>query len=349
MQPALYTSAAIIQQSNAVAVNNALNHRLQNILDDVYCLCPEEMQDTNNEVRYCRPDPEMFHVWANGLGDFMNQKNNFFSHSPQVGYKAKTAGAVGGIDFNFAKSGIDFNFAKYLYAGLLGAYTHSNINWNHQGKGKINSSYAGVYLSAIGRIFYGNASIMGGWSHYHEHRNIAFTGTYETARNSHRGAQVLSHLDTGLNFGIKGFTVRPFDAFDYITQTEHKYNESGAGAFDLAVLEKKFNMYRNELGLSFARCFNLDPDNKITVDAKLSWVYEKRIKGKATTASFLGTTLAKSPKFTVHGYYTNRSFISPGLTISYDNDLVDLSAYYDGQFGTKYRNQNVGLEAGFSF
>jgi hypothetical protein len=159
----------------------------------------------------------------------------------------------------------------------------------------------------------------------------------------------LSHLDTGLNFGIKGFTVRPFDSFDYITQTENKYNESGAGAFDLAVLEKKFNMYRNELGINFARCFNIDPDNKITIDAKLSWVYEKRIQGKATTASFLGTTLAKSPKFTVHSYYTSRSLISPGLTISYINDIVDLEVYYDGEFGTKYRNQTVGLQAGYSF
>ncbi|MBX9923278.1 MAG: hypothetical protein K2Y01_04125 [Rhabdochlamydiaceae bacterium] len=53
-----------------------------------------------------------------------------------------------------------------------------------------------------------------------------------TAQNSHGGAQILSHLDTGINLNFHAITVRPFDSFDYISQTENSFTETGAGGFE---------------------------------------------------------------------------------------------------------------------
>ena len=261
-----------------------------------------------------------------GLGDFSNQKNTHYASSPQVGYGSSTAGVVGGFDFNFQDN---------FYIGALGAYTHSNIRYkNHQGHGEINSGYAGLYASAIGDILYGNAAVIGSWNRYDARRNIIYPGLNATASNKHNGTQLLTHLDTGLNFNVWEMTIRPFDSFDYITQKEHSFKEHGGGLTDLSVLGKTVQMIRNELGLNFAKCFSVEQDTWV-VDVKFSWVREVRLKGKSSTSQFIGTAV----DFTTIGYFTNRSLFSPGLSVTYVtlNDLLDVMVYYNGEFGSKYK------------
>src|SRR5208282_1838458 len=116
-------------------VGNALTHRLQNILDYAYCKCYEKTTDQQQvehqpekgtifimssfAVPVTAPQPrqreaaempkkELCHIWLDGLGDFLNQKNNFFENSNEIGYRSNTGGVVGGIDFNFV---------DYLYVG----------------------------------------------------------------------------------------------------------------------------------------------------------------------------------------------------------------------------------------
>lgn len=292
-------------------------------------------------VKTCEPKQKLVNIWVDGFGDILSQKNTHFASSPQVGYRSKGAGAVGGVDFNFA---------KYLYVGALGAYTHSNLDWKeHKGNGDVDSGYAGLYASAIGRIFYGNAAVIRSWNRYKAHREIVYPGMNRIARNEHGGNQVLSHLDTGFNFGAgKGFVIRPFDAFDYITQQEDSFKEHGAGALDLSVLGKTLRMIRNELGFNFAKCFCFDTI-QFTLDAKLSWVREVRLKGAAATSQFVGTGV----HFTTTGYYPDRSLFSPGLSLTYvalkDRSDLTASLYYNGEFGSGYSDQSLGLQVGFEF
>jgi autotransporter-associated beta strand protein len=351
LQPSLYKGMAVVQENNVVKVHDALGYRFQNILDEKECCA--------------HPKKKLVHIWVDGLGDFSNQKNTHFASSPQVGYGSTTAGAVGGIDFNALEN---------LYVGALGAYTHSNVSYkNHQGHGEINSGYAGLYASAIGKIFYGNAAVIRSWNRYDARRNIVYPGMNETARNKHSGNQVLTHFDTGLNFNAWKLTIRPFDSFDYITQQEESFKEHGGGLTNLSVLGKTLRMVRNELGLNFAKCFSIGKSpienkpkrskkplqasrvsetsgcesDKLIVDAKFSWVREMRLKGKSSTSQFIGTGV----HFTTVGYFTDRSLFSPGLSVTYVtfDDLVDVMAYYNGEFGSKYRDQSVGLEVGFDF
>jgi uncharacterized protein with beta-barrel porin domain len=335
MQPSLFKGLAIVQQNNVIAVNNALGYRFQNVLDDMYC---NREVDNNGtlERQECRPDEEFFHIWVDGFGDFTYQKNNHYADSPQIGFRNETGGVV---------EGFDFHFADYYYVGALAAGTRSNIDWNsHKGKGHISSAYGGLYASAIGTLYYVNTSAIWSWNHYNAHRNIVYPGTNRRAHNSHDGNQFFAHVDTGLNFRVGNFDLRPFDAVDYITQQESQYKEHGAGAFNLAVLGNRLRMVRNELGLNFSRCVCLQ-NGTFTVDGKLSWVYEARLKGRTTTSRFQGTT----PHFTVISYYKSRSLFSPGLTLSYKNDILDITAYYDGEFTRNYWDQTVGLQLGFDF
>jgi outer membrane autotransporter protein len=193
-------------------------------------------------------------------------------------------------------------------------------------------------------MYYGNASVIRSWNHFDSKRNIVYPGVNKRAHNTHTGNQVLTHLDTGINWGKWGFVIRPFDAFDYITQQESRYKEKGAGPFDLVVVGKTLKMIRNELGVSFGRCFVFDK-GQITGDVKFSWVREHRLKGKDTTSAFTGTDV----HFTVVSSYHSRNLFAPGVSISYKYNLFDLTAYYDGEFTHKYRDQTIGLQARFDF
>lgn len=114
------------------------------------------------------------------FGDVLRQKSEYSAKSYQFGYQNKTEGLV---------LGVDGSFADYFYAGALGGYTSSKIHWSHnQGSGNIDTGYGGLYFSAIGKMFYANATVVGGWSHFHEKRNIIYPGMNETAMSSHGGS-----------------------------------------------------------------------------------------------------------------------------------------------------------------
>ena len=348
MQPAMYKGLTLAQENNAVIVRSALSQRFQTILDDrncVTCLSPSK----NSAI----------FTWATGFGDFLHQSQTYSSSSPQVGYQANTGG--------FAL-GLDYKLFDVLHIGALGGYTHSNMNWTgNRGRGDINSGYAGLYASAIGNLFYGNFSLTGAWSGFNSSRNIIYPTVNQTAKNNHQGNQLISHLDTGLNFEVQDITIRPFDSLDWIVQKENGYTETGAGQYDLSIDSSVANMLRNELGLNFASCAYFK-STKLSADAKLGWVTEVRMKGKNSTCAFVGTNVP----FTVDGYFPNRNLFSVGGTITatllersvtctaskndqvdhkYDErqDVLTLSLYYNGVFGKKYADNSCGAQFNYGF
>jgi hypothetical protein len=342
MQPALYKALAISQENNAVKVRDSLSYRFEQVLNEIHCLAYKPLSNSDEKKpqkpNACKSEDKTVDIWMNGFGDILYQGSNTYAGSPQVGYQTKTYGIT---------LGIDGNFAKYFYVGALGAYTDSDITWhNNQGNGDIQTGYGGLYFSAISEMFYGNLSVIGGWSHYDAHRYIRYTGVDEKAENSHGGAQILSHADTGLNLGWKGFTIRPFDSFDYISQTENGYTEKEAGDFNLYVKTNNAIMLRNELGIQFASCLCFN-SSKWTISPKISWVREVRIKGSESTAEFVNTNI----EFQSTGYFPNRSLVSPGLLITglMCDELLALNLYYNGEYRHNYSDYNYGGQIRFRF
>ncbi len=337
MQPALYKGMVVVQENNAVKIQNTLFYRFEQELNEVFChrfkkVAEEQPADT------CEKDTKNFHVWAAGFGDSLHQKSTHFAGSSQVGYNSNT----GGITI-----GVDQRFAQHFYVGALGGYTDSSIEWtSDQGHGDLETGYAGLYLSGISDMFYGNVSVIGGWSSYDAHRNIEYGTVDETAKTNHGGSQILTHADTGINLGWKGFTIRPFDAFDYIAQTENGFTEHGAGVYNLKVKKSNAIMVRNELGLEFAGCMCVG-NSRWTVSPKISWVREVRTKGKSYKAKLVDTDTYAS----YTGYFPDRSLASPGVLISglMWKDRLALDLYYNGEFAHKYADHNYGGEIRFGF
>ncbi len=329
MDPSRFKGLGIVQENNGVIVQEALTQRFQVVLDGKHCYdpCPQE----------CEPDYDV-NLWAAGMGDYLHQSNTHFFGSPVAGYRDSTGGIV---------TGADYNFSKYFYAGALAAYTHSHMKWNNQqGSGDINSGYGGLYFSMLGRIFYGNLSVIGAWSGYDAKRNIIYPGVSQTAKNNHHGNQILSHVDTGFNLGYKALTIRPFDSLDWIFQKESSFVEHGAGAYDLSVKSTRANMLRNELGLNLAASRRSEKI-QTTIDGKVGWVREVRMSGKTVQSEFVTTDVP----FTTIGFFPNRNLLSLGgsLTATTSDDLLTFTLYYNGVFGNRYSDSNVGGEICVAF
>lgn len=330
IHPAMFKGATVVQENNAVSVRSALSQRFQIVLDDSHPSTCEK---------------RMFQVWSSGFGDFLYQSNSALYDNIFESYQANTGGFV---------SGVDYQISKGLYLGVLGSYTHSSITWECDwGHTNIDTGYAGLYTSAIGDLFYANVSVIGGWSCFKGHRNIFFTGVDVVTNNRHQGQQLITHLDTGLNFLYKEITIRPFDSIDWIVQKEHGYIETGGGEYNLQVHRVEANMLRNELGFNFATC-GYFIGTKLIADAKVSWVYEARLHGKQTQSQFVGTDVP----FTVIGYFPNRNLGSMGCSLTASllqkttpctQDILLLSLYYNGTFGSNYFDDSISAQLNYNF
>ncbi|MBM3197792.1 MAG: autotransporter domain-containing protein, partial [Chlamydiae bacterium] len=332
MQPALYKGFVASQENNLVNMQEMLHVRMQQELDFMRC----DPLDKKKEP--CSLQKKVVHVWTSGFGDNLHQSSTTYAQSPQVGYQDNTGGIV---------AGVDGRFATYCYLGAFGGYTSSSLTWDDtQGQGTIQSGYGGLYFSVLGRMFYANLAVLGGFGSCFGHRNISYPGVRETAYESYSGQQILSHIDTGVNWNIHGWTLRPFDSLDYIASTAAGFTESGAGAYDLIVSPSSAIMLRNELGLEFAYCFCVQ-GYKWNLAPSTSWIREIRVSGSTYTATFINTDVP----FTVTGYLPSRNLFSPGCILSgaFWKDHLLLNFYYKGMFGSGYTEQSYGGQVQLRF
>ena len=338
MHPAQLKAHALIQESNALNVRNALTNHLTLPIFEQHC--PILPQKEKASACAC-PEKKPFNAWIEGLGDWLRQSATHYASSHQVGYTDFMGGVVLGADYQFTDT---FN------AGLLGAYTHSDTHWlAHQGHGTIDSAYGGAYLSAIGKRAYAMASVIGSWSDYHRDRNIRFPGVNKTAQSSTDGYQVVSSLEVGfLGHRVEGFglTLTPFNLFDYIAQNEKGFREHHADVYDLKVKKSDATMLRNELGLNIFRC-ECSHNVRWIFDAKISWVREMRLHAGHYTASFTETDVP----FTVTGYMPDRNLVSPGASITalLNKKNLSVNAYYNGLYGNKFSENSIGAGLTYNY
>ncbi len=326
MHPALFKGLIVAQENNIVKIQSSLGVRMENELDIIHCPAA------------CSKEKQPFHLWMDSFGDNLQQKETTYASSPQAGYQNNTLGVV---------LGFDTHFSKYFYAGALGGYTNSNMHWSHDlGKVEMRTGYGGLYFTFLKDQFYVNTSVIGSWGHYNGYRNIRYSDISETATSERGNIQLLSHLDTGFNFGFSSFTIRPFDSLDYIVQKENGYREQGAGPYNLKVKESNSILLRNELGLQLSGCLAAWT-SRWSLAPKFSWVREMRFKGAHYTSQFVGTNTS----FTVTGYFPSRNLFSPGVLLSgqFCRDHLVMDLYYVGEFGGGYSDHTYGGQLRFGF
>jgi fibronectin-binding autotransporter adhesin len=328
--PSNLKAFAVIQENNGIRVQDAISYRFQNLLDEMQCLAHQG----------CNSPKYPVYMWIDSLYTTLNQSTKEIDSNYFVGYHSSTAGG---------SLGVDFNLFDCCYFGLMAAGTSTALKWvDDGGSGDIYSGYGGVYAAAIGNGPYVNSSFLIGASTYKGRRHIIYPEVNETADSKHQGMQYLAHLDFGWNFSFKGYTLRPFESADYILQHENRFHEHGAGVLDLKIRSTAPQLFRNELGLGFAKCFSISKRNTLMADIKLAWVLEERFNGTNFVSSFEGM---ENETFTTAGYFPNRSLFSPGasLTANFCDDRAQISLNYDAEFCPSYFDQAFQAQISFKF
>ncbi len=316
MQCSMYKGIALSQESNLIRVRSLVTQRS----NDLYrATCIRDISKENS-------------FWAAPFFDYYHQDNN----STDLGFHTMTSGGVIGFDHKFASRNC---------IGIAGSYTFSNVDWeNNKGKSDINSFYGLLYHSWFNNKYFVNSSVFGSFSNIEAHRNISFSSISRTASNQHSGRELGAHIDGGSMVDFKLIELHPFVSVDFLYFRENNFTETGANSLNLEVKNSDNYFIRTELGTHFSNCFI--HKKKYVTDLKLSWVREIRIDSKHYDIRMVD----QGNYFSVKGLEPNRNIFSPGFsfsTVSQD-DRLNFSLRYDGEFAKRYYNNVVSANLSFN-
>ena len=195
-------------------------------------------------------------------------------------------------------------------------------------------------------------AVIGGLNGFNASRKIEFGVASpgfinRKAHTRHHGWDLDAHLDGG---GIidqwKFMEIRPFISFDYLLIHEDGFHEHGADSLNLHVQKTTDTMLRSEAGINLSRCFRIKHGYWIP-EVRFSVVRENRFNGHTYRSNFQ----QQPGSFFVKALYPTRTLFSPGagITWGFFEDKMNLSFYYDGEFGDGFKHQTGNVEFSWEF
>ncbi len=313
MQPSQLRTLTVAEQTSTLFAQEILNGRMA-AFDRSIC---------EKELTRCFSS----NFWVSLAGNWTDQS----STAQTMGYKAPAVGLMAGFDGKISNN---------LFLGLAIEYGHVALDWKeNRGSAKINRMSAGPYLSYVGQFGYLNASLLTSFATFDTKRNLPFFK--RTAISSHRGENLLTHLEGGLVFHpASQVFLTPFVMLDLLYGWEDSFQEAGAKSLNFQVASAPSALFRSELGVKISKCA-VRSHTKWVHDIKASWVREERYRGKQLTATFRQFPCS----FIVQGFYPSRNFldVGMGLTFIFKKDKLAASLRYEGQFG-----ENVNIQSGIA-
>ncbi len=250
LTPAQLEAQTIAQQNAFFALQRGLENRFNGFVEEMnFSPCDKESYGLN--------------FWGNFTNTWQRQKE-LSTNSFLIGHDNNTVmGLVG----------TDKNVRDWIYLGAFIGGSLARTYWNHsQGKGDVSSFYFGGYSSLLWKEGSLNFSCIGGWNSYFAERNIKYTNVDLTAKNNHKGTQVLCHIDGGYNLNLNHIIFRPFNSSDILLQREDGFIEKESGVLGLQVGKRDPKVFRNELGFKTMCSFSLTRGSKCLGNLNLSWV-----------------------------------------------------------------------------
>jgi len=271
--------------------------------------------------------------WLKPFGSWANQGE----HSGVAGYKANTAGIVGGFDAAVTPT---------LRLGGALAYAKSDIN----GKSSVAPQSADVDLYQL--IGYGSYSL-------DERTEVNFQA--DAGQNNNKGRRHLSfvsavassdydsqtaHLGVGIgrSYGLTERTsVTPSLRMDYTWIKDKSYSETGAGALNLNVGSRTTEALVIGADTKVAHQLN----DRTVLLANLGVGYDAINKRAALLASYAG---AADASFVTYGIDPSPWLVRGGLGATYKlKDNVELTGRYDAEYREKFLNQTASAKVRWSF
>ncbi len=270
-------------------------------------------------------------VWIDTTGRWQHQG----SKGSQFGYGDATGGVSLGADTCY----------KHFKLGAAASYTYSHLHWKESaGTGQINSYYTGLYGGWSDARHYVDIAVLGSYNRYRTTRHIAFGDINRKASANHNGWEALAGIGAGIFSVMKHFKVGPFARVDYVYLSQQEYQESGAKSLDLKVNSRQDQLIQSQAGVVLTGRYLCGKEQKqgaLVPRLELSYINQAPLGRSHYYAHFDDG----SCEFNVSGWNFNRNLGAIGASLGYltSAEKFGVTAEYDGQFGTRYWNQNATL------
>lgn len=280
-----------------------------------------------------RPTTIERNVWAKLIGN----KGSHDAENGVTGYGADSYGAIVGLDTPI-NSNLNLGVAvSYIDtdADTEGERLDHKLtakNWQVLGYGNYAASDATDVNFHVGA---GRSSVKG-------ERQLSIL-TDAIARSDYDVNTLQAGLGIGHRIGNEQRHVTPFAQVNYAQAESDSYRETGAGVYNLAVDENKYESMRWTAGLKMSQ--NLTPQFAIT--GQLAAAIENGDQRSDVTASFISMP---NSNFTTIGQEIGREIGIAGIGISYmPTAKTTLSAGYRGEWRENYDDQGASISLQTTF
>jgi len=245
-------------------------------------------------------------------------------------------------DPNFTTSGLmaglDYKITHSFVAGLLFSYGHTNADLDARGSdAKVDTYTGGVYAGYQHGNWYGNGVATYSANNYDSHRVVLpFLNCPpmedRIARGHTSGNHFAVNIDGGYDFHTtKHLTLSPTLGLQYVNLDLDGFNETEAGAANLAVHSQNADSLRSRLGgrLEFRKAVNRCI--VLALETRAAWQHEFLDDSRSITSEFIGAGLGP---FSVQTTNPERdaALLGTGFNTTFHGFLT-LFLDYDAQVG----------------
>ncbi len=274
---------------------------------------------------------ENYSVWADGLGQFTQQKGQ----DQLPAFHTSTWGVIVGMDY----------YGTHCQVTGIFSYANSHVN-GHLDRNKVDTYALGVYgIGYIGDAYI-ETGILGVRNQYEQNRHVVFPGFDEHAKSKHHGWQTAPHLGFGYDIAWGRRVLEPFADADCAVVFESGFSEHGSAPIDYKQKSSTSELLRAKAGLNVYIWEKYDW-GLLFFRGTLAYMYKKGFGiGNIENVAFIG----EPPGFSVFAYNTAQNLFAPGVEIlgRFKHGIFG-SVTYDGQFASRYMSNSVLAKIGVYF
>ena len=272
-------------------------------------------------------------VWFQGVGALSDGK----STSATLGYDTTTTGFVSGYEM-----ALDQNHLL----GVLASYFYSDIDLEGSaGNTKARNYNLGVYGQKLIDKTKLTAVVSGGYGDYDSERRINVGGVISTPEASYNAWSASATLGASHLFTHDTIKIEPFAQMSYTHVWTDGYQETGGGAFNMAVSDDKFSTVSAKAGVNLQNTYDVG-ERSLTIDVKPYIGQQWEIEGASANTRLVGTNNST----TING--RDMTVFEVGANVQFTYDVSDNTKL---KFGAdvsrdKYEDRAVGfVGVGFKF
>ncbi len=222
-------------------------------------------------------------------------------------------GNAEGFNYNFYgfQTGYDCALNEFTRVGVVGGYTHTNVNFQYNGGGAGDGFLTGVY----GSIANGNGYLIGSTTYEFNQikvtRPLVFDGISRQAAGLPDQDAANTYIEGGYNCGWEGWLIRPLLGLQYTYINQTAFSEVGANSLNLSMQNQDTSALWLMPGVRIGK--PLYHDNWTLVPAfHASWVHDMIGEDRLIAGSLTGA----GGTFAVQGASSGRDYLVTGISMA---------------------------------